>query len=74
MYGMYFLKMLDSSVLHYAAYRTVGGMLELGFRRGKVYRYHGVPLQVAVDLVTARSAGQYYNQFIRSEFAPVDNR
>jgi hypothetical protein len=63
-----------STVIHYAAYWTVGGCLEIGFARGKVYRYHNVPLQVAVNLVVAPSAGQYYNQFIRSEFAPVDNR
>jgi len=74
MEGRYFLTMLvGSSVLHYAAYWTEGGILELGFHHGKTYRYYNVPLQVAVNRVVAPSAGVYYNRYIKSEFQPEDS-
>ncbi len=68
--GNYFLRMLTrSEALHYAAYWTEGGVLEVGFNHGQAYRYYNVPLQIAVNLVAAPSAGAYYNEYIKAQFA-----
>ncbi len=60
---------LDSSALASAGYDHVIGMLEIEFTRsGSVYRYYDVPETVYNNLISAASAGGYYNQAIRGQY------
>ena len=63
-----FTILVDSSAIHYVSYTESGRTLEVGFNPGGIYTYLGVPLQVAVDLVTADSVGMYYNRAIKNQF------
>lgn len=64
-----FTIMVDSTAIHYVSYDSDGRSLEVGFNHGKVYTYAGVPLQVAVELVSADSVGVYYNRYIKTQFS-----
>lgn len=64
----YFFHMFSqSSFIQYAEYDR--GTLMIRFHQGDVYHYYNVPLQVAVSLIAAPSAGTYYNAHIKTQFA-----
>jgi hypothetical protein len=43
-------------------------VLEVQFRNGAVYRYHGVPRAVFARLLAAESKGRFFNRRIRDAF------
>lgn len=60
-----------STTLATVAYDDAGGILQLEFRSGAVYRYVGVPPEVHAGLVRASSKGRYFNEQIRERFAHI---
>jgi len=61
---------LSSSVLVFAAYNDLHGILELGFVSGAVYRYYGVTPRTAKRLIErAPSKGRFFNRNIKREYA-----
>jgi hypothetical protein len=59
---------VDSTTLAWVGYSPDHGVLELGFRTGKVYAYFEVPLQTYRELLLADSKGRYFNRHIRNHF------
>lgn len=66
----YFFVTLDSEAINYVTYWTEDevGVMEIGFKHGGRYQYRNVPLQLAVNLITAPSAGQFFGSHIRGQF------
>jgi hypothetical protein len=42
--------------------------LEIAFKHGGVYRYHGVPLEVHLALMGSESKGKFFQANIRNKF------
>lgn len=59
---------VESTTLAAIAYGDAGGILQLEFRSGAIYRYFGVPAAGCEGLLTAPSKGKYFNQVIRGHF------
>jgi hypothetical protein len=59
-------RQVDSSVIDSVGFE--GGVLEVGFRNGGVYRYHGVPRAAYVALMGAPSKGRFFNRYIRDAY------
>lgn len=57
---------ISSSTLKSAGY--VGGVLEIEFRDGSVYRYLNVPAEVAQAFMTSDSKGRHFVRFIRGHY------
>ncbi|HEV2247795.1 MAG TPA: KTSC domain-containing protein [Terriglobia bacterium] len=57
-----------STTLATVAYDDVREQLQLEFRSGAVYQYHGVPAAVHQGLLNAPSKGSYFNRFVREHF------
>jgi KTSC domain len=57
---------LRSSTLAGAGWRR--GVLELEFRSGSLYRYHGVPEGVFEALLAAPSRGRFFSRRIRGRY------
>ena len=48
--------------------RSVGwqnNTLEIEFKSGGLYQYHGVPQDVYINLLSASSCGRYFHSFIK---------
>lgn len=60
-----------STTLATVAYDPAGGILQLEFCSGAVYRYFGVPAEVHDGLLRASSKGRYFNGEIRERFRRV---
>ncbi len=58
----------DSTTLANARYDEVHNQLQLQFRDGSRYLYHGVSPALFADLVTAPSQGSFFNRHIRGHF------
>jgi hypothetical protein len=59
---------VESTTLAAIGYDDAGGILQLEFRSGAVYRYFGVPAAVPEGLLSAPSKGKYFNRVIRGHF------
>jgi len=59
---------MDSSVIAAVRYDPRTERLDIRFTSGLVYRYFAVPRFVARGLVTAPSAGEYFNAEIRDAY------
>lgn len=59
---------VESSTLLTVAYDEARELLQLGFCRGAVYQYFGVPAVVHQALLSATSKGRYFNHAIRGQF------
>jgi len=58
---------VNSNAISQVAYSN--GILYIVFRESsECYQYSGVPASVYTGLVTARSIGQYFNQWIRDNY------
>jgi hypothetical protein len=66
--GAYFWTTVDSTAIHWLAYFTNGGVLDVSFSQGSTYRYFNVPLQMVVNLLMASSPGAYYNVHFKGRF------
>ncbi|MEC7987762.1 MAG: KTSC domain-containing protein [Myxococcota bacterium] len=56
-----------SEVLYHPSTRT----MELYFHSGHIYRYIGIPASIFQDLISAPSAGKFYNQHIRGQYSSL---
>ena len=60
---------MESSTITSAGYRPRGGLLEIEFRSGAVYRYRGVPKAVFTAFTKAESKGRFFGSEIRGRYA-----
>jgi lysyl-tRNA synthetase class 2 len=67
------MPMLESSVVAFVRYDNRRRHLIVGFRgRARPYRYESVPGRVYRELLTAESAGRYFNASIRDHYPFVE--
>lgn len=59
---------VESSQLKSIGYDLEGGILEVEFKGGGVYRYSGVSPITHLELIQAGSVGKYFGQHIRGKF------
>jgi len=59
---------VQSSNLVSVGYDPGRRVLEIEFRRGRVYEFKGVPQRVYVDLMDARSHGKYFHRNINGQY------
>jgi hypothetical protein len=59
---------LDSSVLAKVDFAEETNVLEVEFRSGRIYRYYMVPAAVVDALLTATSAGQFFNAEVKDRY------
>jgi len=59
---------ISSSVIVSAGYDGQACVLEIEFTSGKIYQYFDVPRTRFDGLLTAESAGTYFNANIRDDF------
>ena len=62
------ITLVESTTLTAVAYDDAGGILQLEFRSGAIYRYSGIAAAVHEDLLRASSKGKYFNRAIRGRF------
>lgn len=70
-------KKLNSSVIKSAGYiATHGGILEVLFQSGIMWRYKNIPPVVYQHLISVDSPGSYYNAIIKGRYIgkPVAKR
>ena len=58
---------LNSSAIRAADYNQRSLDLNVTFTSGDTYTYYGVPAWKYSGLITASSAGQYFNEYIRDQ-------
>ena len=63
---------LQSSLVDWVLYRGDRHTLDVRFRTGKMYRYFGVSETCYRELLTAESAGRFFNAAIRNQYAYRD--
>lgn len=60
----------NSTAIHAAAFNAATMTLTIWFTNsGRSYDYYNVPLDVWHGLISAGSAGGYFNHFIRDQYA-----
>jgi KTSC domain len=59
---------IESSMMSFAHYDEVAAELHVVFSSGKAYVYYGVPRKVYDELMTASSAGGYFNSKVRNRY------
>ncbi len=64
----------DSSVIRTANYDPDARTLDVTFKSGRRYTYFSVPDWEFDGLVTAASAGEYFNTRIRDQYACEERR
>lgn len=60
---------IESTSIRSVGYDEATKTLEVTFRSGLTYQYKGVPEATFRSLVTAESAGKYFAQNIKDEYA-----
>jgi hypothetical protein len=60
---------VESTTLATVGYDDAHELLQLEFRSGAIYRYHGVAAAVYEALLQASSKGNYFNRAIRGHFS-----
>lgn len=60
---------VESTTLATVAYDARRELLQLEFRSRAVYHYFGVPADICQGLLRAPSKGNYFNRYIRGQFA-----
>jgi hypothetical protein len=58
---------VDSSMASTVGYDATTETLEIEFRSGDVWRYHSVPKQVYLEMISG-SIGQYFQAHIKGEY------
>ncbi|HLZ68921.1 MAG TPA: KTSC domain-containing protein [Dehalococcoidia bacterium] len=59
---------VTSESLKSVGFQPAGGVLEVEFNNGHVYRYLRVPRRVYQGLLRAPSLGVYFNECIKSDY------
>ena len=62
------MQYLNSSAIRGVDYNASNGQLIIYFNDSGGYPFYGVPWDVYVGLISASSAGSYYNTHIRGRF------
>lgn len=60
-----------STVLAEVGYDPHRKVLEVQFRTGRVYHYHGVPSSAVQALLSSDSIGTYFNEEIKARYRAV---
>jgi hypothetical protein len=60
---------LTSSYLSGMSYNPETRELDIRFKNGRIYSYYNVPPNVAEDMLTASSAGEFYSTNIKGQYA-----
>lgn len=60
---------VQSSNLSSVGYDSENQILEIEFKKSGIYQYYKVPLNVYNGLMTASSHGEYFNDYIKNNFA-----
>ena len=60
---------MESSTIASAGYILRGGILEIEFQSGAVYRYNSVPKKIFAALAKARSKGRFFGSEIRGKYS-----
>ena len=61
---------LNSSAIQRVDYDTASGNLDIWFQKsGGPYTYYGVPSNIYQGLVSASSAGRYFDAYIRNQYS-----
>jgi hypothetical protein len=61
-------KPVESSSLASVGYDAATRILEVEFRKGRIYRYHDVDGEIFARLMTAESKGRFMNAHIRTAY------
>lgn len=59
---------INSSVINFAAYDKTNEILLIVFNTSSVWMYYDVPAKVYKELISADSAGKYFNLNIRHKY------
>jgi hypothetical protein len=59
---------VESSSLASVGYDAATRILEVEFRKGRIYQYHGVGTKRFEQLMTAESKGRFMNAHIRTAY------
>lgn len=62
------LEAIESSTLKAMGYDEEKQILALQFKTGSIRHYAGVPREVALELYTAGSRGQFFNAYIKGKY------
>lgn len=62
-------KRVSSSAISSVGYDAASRLLEVKFRHGAVYDYHGVPPELYGSLLAAPSIGRFFSENIRGQFS-----
>lgn len=62
----------NSSSISSAEYDTVDNVLSVMFNSGKTYRYADVPKEIYQELIEARSAGKFFQAYIKPVYKVVE--
>ncbi len=60
---------LSSSAIRAVEYDERTLVLAVTFTSGRTYDYYGVPQSVYSGLISAASAGDYFNRYIRDQYS-----
>ncbi|MCB1088516.1 MAG: KTSC domain-containing protein [Verrucomicrobiae bacterium] len=60
---------LNSSCIAWVEYIQLTRTLHIGFQNGRSYTLHGVPEYHYRGLLSASSAGRYFNQHLRGKYS-----
>jgi len=60
---------LNSSAIRAVDYDPYTGTLDIQFASRRTYTYHGVPEYIYYGLISADSAGEFYNTHIKGRYA-----
>lgn len=66
---MQLYSVVSSSILQ-IGYEPSSLTLRIVFRNGSAYDYHGVPILLAQQFLSAPSKGRFYSKFIKGRFSP----
>jgi hypothetical protein len=61
-------KPVESSSLASVGYDAATRILEVEFRKGRIYRYHEVGAEIFARLMNAESKGRFMNSHIRNAY------
>jgi len=61
-------KEFNSSSLDYMDFNPGTNILEIGFKRGAIYKYFDVPSSVALELMQEESAGKFFSKNVAKVF------
>lgn len=62
----------NSSSISSAEYDTVDNVLSVTFNSGKTYRYADVPKEIYQELIEARSAGKFFQSYIKAQYKVME--